>query len=555
MPDFNSTVQATHFDVAPLHLVKPEIDSSLAQVESVLSVFVDDDQNTSGLVDAAEAMTQIHGILRLLELHGASELSGVMATSLKSIADHPVQIPEEHLAAIGEGLMVLQRYLEFVLLRETSLPHLLLPMTNILRQLAGLAPLREGYFLAPRLSLADVIPTGQVAEPLEQSEQQPLIQFLHRMYRQGLSAVLAGRSGNDHYRLMQRAGYEMSRLASTGASALYWQAANVALEQLELCRPLTASRQRVLISIERQFAQPTQLPALDDLTDVLALATCRDHSSANALRDQLDLQGRVATDQTSNEMARFLFGPNGETVHTVNALVHTEISQIKHQIDGLVRGETPEEGSISISERMQMLASTLDMLNLTDAATQLRQQIALEATWVKGDNQDSLNTLMDGLMVAENAMTILDKSHTSGAVMLPLNNMMISLQQLDEARATLVGESRGTIGMAMRALLSYTENNNDELHLANVPVMLESVSGAMLFLEAPRGSQILRHTAQYMQQRFAPNQPAASSMEMDRLADALVCIDYYLESIEINKPAGEHPFSVGENSLAVLQAA
>lgn len=555
MPDFSSTAQTAHFDVASLHLVKPEIDLSLAQVESVLSVFVDDDQNTSGLVDAAEAMAQIHGILRLLNLFGASELSGAMATSLKEIADHPSNTKEDRLAAIGEGLMVLHRYLEFVLLRETPLPHLLLPITNTLNQMAALPLLREGHFLAPHLDRAQITPAGTTAAALHDAEQQPLIRFLARMYRQGLNAVLAGQATPDDYRLIQRAGFEMAQLAAGGGSALYWQAAHSALEQLEAFRPLTASRKRVLVVVERQFAKPTQLPNLTDLIDVLALGTCRDHATAAALRAHLNLQNHVATDRTSSDLARFLFGPNGEVIHTVNTLVHAEIGQIKHQIDGLVRGEPPEDGAISISERMQILASTFDMLNLGEAAVVLRQQIALESSWLKGDNQDSLNTLMDALMVAENAMTILDKSYTSGAVMLPLNNMMISLHQLDEARATLVSESRGTIGMAMRALLSYIENDHDALHLANLPVMLYSVSGAMLFLEAPRGSQILQKTEQYIQHRFTPNQAAASRQELDRLADALVCIDYYLESIEVNKPAGERPFSVGENSLAVLQAA
>lgn len=555
MPEFTNTAHTAHFDVASLHLVKPEIDLSLAQVESVLSVFVDDDQNTSGLVDAAETMAQIHGILRLLNLFGASELSGAMAHSLKEIAANPSNTREERLAAIGEGLMVLHRYLEFVLLRETLLPHLLLPITNTLNQMAGLPLLREGYFLTPHLNIEQITPTGTPAEALSQADQQPLIQFLARMYRQGLNAVLASRANADHYQLMQRAGYEMARLASGGASELYWQAASSALEQLELCRPLTASRQRVLAAIERQLSQPAATPSVEGLMDVLALGTCRDHSAAETLRQQLNLQAQIATDRTSSDLARFLFGPNGEVIHTVNALIHTEISQIKHQIDGLVRGEPPEEGAVSISERMQILASIFDMLNLGDAAIQLRQQVSQESMWIKGDNQDSLNALMDALMAAENAMTILDKSYTSGAVMLPLNNMMISLHQLDEARATLVSESRGTIGMAMRALLSYIENEHDALHLANVPVMLESVSGAMLFLEAPRGSQILLKAAHYMQNRFTPDRTAASSEEMDRLADALVCIDYYLESIEVNKPAGERPFSIGEGSLAVLDMA
>lgn len=555
MPELTGTVPTAHFDVASLHLVKPEIDLSLAQVESVLSVFVDDDQNTGGLADAAETMAQIHGILRLLNLFGASELSGAMAQSIKEIADNPSNTREERLAAIGEGLMVLHRYLEFVLLRETLLPHLLLPITNTLNQMAGLPLLREGYFLTPHLDIAQITPTGATADALNQPEQQPLIQLLTRMYRQGLNAVLAGHPNPDHYRLMQRAGFEMACLATGGASELYWLATQSALEQLELCRPLTASRQRVLTAIERQFAHPTAPPSLENLTDVLALGTCRDHATAEALRIKLNLQEQIATDHTSSDLARFLFGPNGEVIHTVNALVHTEISQIKHQIDGVVRGEAPEEGSISISERMQTLASIFDMLNLGDAAIQLRQQVSIESTWIKGDNQDSLNALMDVLMAAENAMTILDKSYTSGAVMLPLNNMMISLYQLDEARATLVTESRSAIGMAMRALQSYIDNEHDALHLANVPVMLESVSGAMLFLEAPRGSQILLKTAHYMQHRFTPDRVAASGEEMDRLADTFMCIDYYLESIEVNKPAGERPFSIGESSLAVLQAA
>lgn len=554
MPEFTDTAHAAHFDVASLHLVKPEIDLSLSQIESVLSVFVDDDQNTSGLVDAAEAMAQIYGILRLLNLYGASELAGAMSKAMKDIAANPSHTREEKLAALGEGLMVLHRYLEFVLLRETLLPHLLLPITNTLNQMAGLPLLREGYFLTPYLDLQHITPMGETATALHLAEQQPLIAFLTRMYRHGLAAVLLGHATSDHYQVMQRAGFEMARLASGGASELYWQAVKSSLEQLELCRPMTASRQRVLATIERQFAKPTAIPTLADLTDVLALGTCRDHATAGALRTQLQLFN-MATDRTSSDLARFLFGPNGEVIHTVNALIHQEISQIKHQIDGLVRGEAVETGTIGISERMQILAGSFDMLNLGEAADQLRQQIALESNWLKGDNQDSLNALMDALMMAENAMTILDKSYTYGAIMLPLNNMMISLHQLDEARATLVSESRGTIGMAMRALMAYIENDSDALHLANVPVMLESVSGAMLFLEAPRGHKILQNTAHYMQRRFTPDQAAASNEELDRLADALVCIDYYLESIEINKPAGERPFSIGENSLAILQAA
>ena len=82
-----------------------------------------------------------------------------------------------------------------------------------------------------------------------------------------------------------------------------------------------------------------------------------------------------------------------------------------------------------------------------------------------------------------------------------------------------------------------------------------SVSGAMEFLNAPRGRDILKNAASYVAHHFGAGHEAPSMSHIDRLADAITCIDYYLESVEIKKPAGERPFNVGERSLAELSAA
>lgn len=546
---------AHRFDAASLYLVKPEIDTSLHQVESALSTFVDDEHNTAGLMDAADAMLQIYGILRLLELHGASHLSGAMGRLLRDIAETPSQTREDRLSAIGEGLMTLSRYLEFVLLRDIPLPHLLLPITNTLNQLAGIPPLREGHFLLPALQEVQLPAASGTPSTLSADEKTALTGFLAKMYRSGLAAVLTHQATARHYTLMQRASAEMSTLAAGSDNELFWQAAASAVDQLVDCRPLTNGRKRVLAAIERRFAHPETTTSMDELSDVLALGSCRDHDQATQLRERLNINHLIITDQTSNEMSRYLFGPDGEVIHTVSALVHDEIAGIKGYIDTIARGEPLEGGYALISERMQTLAYTLSMLNLDTASHELSAHATMLGTWTEAPDQDRLNSLMDTLLGSENAMTLLDKSYTPGTVKLPLNNMRISLHQLDAACDMLISESRGTLSLAMRSLLSFIESEGDMLHMENVPVMLESVSGAMQFLDAPRGRDILKNTASYISSNFGPEHESPSMERLERLADAITCIDYYLESLEVKKPAGERPFNIGERSLVELGAA
>jgi hypothetical protein len=50
-------------------------------------------------------------------------------------------------SALGSGMMVLGRYLEYVQIKAVNLPQLLIPSINEARAALGLPPLGEGYFL------------------------------------------------------------------------------------------------------------------------------------------------------------------------------------------------------------------------------------------------------------------------------------------------------------------------------------------------------------------------------------------------------------------------
>ena len=60
---------------------------SLAQIEGALSTFVEDNSNNGPLAESIEAMEQVYGALRLIDIHGASELAEVLFALLRQVND------------------------------------------------------------------------------------------------------------------------------------------------------------------------------------------------------------------------------------------------------------------------------------------------------------------------------------------------------------------------------------------------------------------------------------------------------------------------------------
>lgn len=163
----------------------------------------------------------------------------------------------------------------------------------------------------------------------------------------------------------------------------------------------------------------------------------------------------------------------------------------------------------------------------------------------------ALGDLVDCLMEVENAMAGLVRRVTPGAEN-SSGNPQVSIHQLDEARALLVAESRSGLSLVKRAISSYLESSRDLLHLANVPATLQSVAGGLSFLGIVRGAAVLQASARYIDARMLGSEEQPSLADMETLADAISSIDYFLESLEANKPIGDGILEIAEESIAEL---
>ena len=550
LPSSNSQkLTATNFDLPSLHLLRPEIAVTLHDAEMHLSEFNDDSSQAPLLLDSVDTLAQLAKVLRLIQLEEGYELANSLSAGLQKLYDERDRPNNDMMMDVSEGIMTLARYIEFVLLKETIEPSLLLPIINQLHSDLNQPGLQLSDLTANKNSSIVIANPEQNYQPLKSLGIDP--KKLVEAYRAGLSVALTAQSNQLSPKELEKlnAMQAACEMVSKRTDSLFWHAADAAVSDLAGVLPLSNLQKRALIFVEQQFND--YLPVNDSrFADLVQFASSRD--SQLALQVQHKFSANTLDEAQLKTMRRFLFGPDRDVTSTLNQLIQQEIDLIKSASDSYARqvnlNSSPDEID-SMAQRLHDLSSVFKTLNLNEVSAALTQQIGKVKTWTQPTPND-FDELLGTLMMAENAAINLAKSHTPGAVTLPVYNQTISLHQIETAHNTLVQESRTAIATIETALNDYlNDTDKDILHIKPVPDMMRAISGACLFLNLPRQSQLLKRGTTVLQNLIEQQGRELSEHELAKIADIVMSADYYLESLETNKPAGNHAMYVGYRSL------
>ena len=550
LPSPNSQkLTATNFDLPSLHLLRPEIAVTLHDAEMHLSEFNDDSSQAPLLLDSVDTLAQLAKVLRLIQLEEGYELANSLSAGLQKLYDERDRPNNDMMMDVSEGIMTLARYIEFVLLKETIEPSLLLPIINQLHSDLNQPGLQLSDLTANKNSSIVIANPEQNYQPLKSLGIDP--KKLVEAYRAGLSVALTAQSNQLSPKELEKlnAMQAACEMVSKRTDSLFWHAADAAVSDLAGVLPLSNLQKRALIFVEQQFND--YLPVNDSrFADLVQFASSRD--SQLALQVQRKFSANTLDETQLKTMRRFLFGPDRDVTSTLNQLIQQEIDLIKSASDSYARqvnlNSSPDEID-SMAQRLHDLSSVFKTLNLNEVSAALTQQIGKVKTWTQPTPND-FDELLGTLMMAENAAINLAKSHTPGAVTLPVYNQTISLHQIETAHNTLVQESRTAIATIETALNDYlNDTDKDILHIKPVPDMMRAISGACLFLNLPRQSQLLKRGATVLQNLIEQQGRELSEYALAKIADIVMSADYYLESLETNKPAGNHAMYVGYRSL------
>lgn len=551
-----SAISATNFDLPSLHILRNEINVALSDAESHLSEFNDDEEQAPLLLDSYEVMLQLAQVLNLMSLDGGSDLSEALGLSLKLLHDNGDNSDDELIMDISEAIMTLDRYIEFVLLKETLEPALLLPIINKLYAHLGKPTLDSKSFHQRQNRRISIANPEDNYQSLSQLSLQ--IDKLSLAYRAGLAVLLAndGQPLNEAQLKKIHAMQQASNIIAQQSDSLFWQAATAAVMDIEKHLPLTHEQKRMFVFIEQQFHDYL---SINDkrFADLVSFAVNQDTALSQHIRQQY--ANNVLTEEQHEHLSRFLFGPNREVTDILNELIQEQIGQIKDQVDGFARGDlsmnTQGLSVEDIATELNKLASTLKLLNLNDAAQTIITEAKRVGTWQSAD-PDELDEFLVSMIEAENAAIHMAKLHTPGAVNMLPSNKKVSLHQIDTAHQKLVLESRTTFATIEQALNDYiSDDSHDRLHIANLPEMLKQVAGSIRFLNMKDSGNMLNRLASYIQMHLLDNPKPYDETVLAKIADVVAAVDYQLDGLENNRPVAKHVLNLGHHSLNDLLAA
>lgn len=545
----NST---TNFDLPSLHILMEEIDVALKDAEVHLSEFHDDEEQASLLMDSAVVIEQLASVFELINFKGSSKLASMIAKTLKKLHDSGDNTDTVLIMDISEGIMMLDRYIEFVLLKEVLVPDLLIEIINKLATHLG-EPAVTVDELAWGNSVSIINPAAhyQTIDSLALDKKSLLA-----TYRAGLLVALTKKNRHltaNEIQKLEAMGNVCQDIASK-SDTLFWQAAHVVTHNLAQKLPLSVNKKRTLIYLEQQFSN--YLPLSDRrFANLVGLACTNSSNFFEVARKRYGL-GQY-DENTKAQMHKFLLGPNREITDTLNLLIQSEINTIKEKVDTLVRGDNTLNAvsNTDIAEQILNLSATMYMLELNEASSALRRAAEDVKVW-QNPMPDDFDKLLSELMVAENASIFLAKSHTPGAVKLPLHNQSTSLHQLDTAHTLLINESRANISNVTSAIDNYlADTNKDLLHLQNIPEMLEQVAGALKFLGLNKSAKMTQRLSRYINTTITEQNQKPSEALLADIADVVVAADYELEGQEQNRPVDKQAVLIGQHSLSRILAA
>ncbi len=534
-----------------LNLVKAEIDQALAQVQSDLESFLEHPAEERR-INAMDLLRQVWGALHMLGLDWADKLVLWSREILQQFQGGITEADMPKAEAIGYALTILGCYLDYVQIKDMAWPQLLIPALNRLRGSIGQTLLGDDVFLRHAELQSGVAPARRTMRSVDR---QYVLRRARQVYQMGLVGVLRDSDDPGHIMMMQMALKKIVLVAEQAETAELVVVVLAAVEALATGVAITMSRKKWLAQIERMLKalMLSQPPVAEQwLPTALYLAALGSAGSwvarvklSYALAERFLDQERLTTEFD------LMCGPGSSVIKTVSSVISEEMAQIRDSLDLMARGVSRMGETEPMDQQIRRLSRTLLMLGQHEISQRASYWADVVARWTGEPDEDDLNGLVDMLLGVENSMTRLLKEVTPG-MYTPIINQNISIHQLDQARTMLVSESRSGLSIAKRGITSYLETDFATQHLENVPETLNSVAGGLAFLGVVRGAEVLKAVARYVAERLMKWQGEPPMHEMDLLADALTSVDYYLESLEANKPVGESLFILAEQSVAEM---
>ncbi len=555
-----------------LHIVAKELGATLNDARASLEAYAERPDQRVLLEKCADQLHSAHGVLRLVEVYGAAllaeEMEHVTRYLLSSGNDQKRQV--DGLDALMRAMVQLPTYLERVLSGGRDLALVLLPLLNDLRSVRGSPLLSEGTLLLLNLK------SDQNAAPqsLTQGEQSiSVAQWARRLrprFQIGLLGYIRGERTVQNLEILAKVTEKLEQVATTQPVFQLWWVTGAILEAVR-ANGLegSATLKRLLGQADRQIKALYELgearycedPPIDLLNNLLYYVARATTSGGriSAVRASFKLAELLPVDDTIEQERESLSAPSVKLMRTVAAAIKEDLSKVKDVLDIFVRrggGQSAE--LLPQLELLKKISDTLGVLGLGELRQRVQDEIQALSQIIqdgKPPSEDSLVRVAGVLLSVEDSLDdqlvrlILPQAAESTADV-PLDQDH-EFKQVSEAvlRECIVNLAR--IKEAVSAAVQ-KPNEFSAQGLDNVPQLLRGITAGLLMLGKGRAVELMDAIGKQVRVLIEPGAPPPEPVRLERVADAIVSIEYYMETLQNGRTDPWYMLDNAETCLKTL---
>ncbi|HEX3122676.1 MAG TPA: Hpt domain-containing protein, partial [Rhodanobacteraceae bacterium] len=556
-------------DFTTLNWVKQELDETLNQARQALEAYVDDPADTSLMRFCATYLHQVQGTLRMVELYGAAMVVDEMEHVAQGLLDGSIKGQDETYSVLMRGIVQLPDYLERLQGGHKDIPIVLLPLLNDLRATRGEKLLTESALFSPDLSAALPQAAAGAAAALPVIELRAQGARLRTAFQLSLLRWIRDDSAADQLdRLIDVLDRVRKLCAGEEARRLWWVATGV-LESVRsgsleasaavklLFGKIDRQIKRLVDGGEAEFAADPPRELTKNLLYYVAHATAAGPRAAEIAR-VYRLDTLLPTEREVEHAKGSISGHNRALLDTVSTAIKDDLLRVKEALDIFLRAQSADPGDLAAQgEVLDRVGDTLGMLGLgvpRRVVTEQRQIIGDIASKTRNADETTLLDVAGALLYVEASLD--DHIDRLGGEEPQSEDAAVQMElpkaEVRKILDALMKEASVNIAQAKQDIVAFIESPWDHAKVEQIPRLLEEISGALRMLDLTEPAGLMTAIVRFVEVELLRHRRVPTVEQMDKLADALASIEYFMEATREQRGGRDNILDVTRTSLESL---
>ena len=561
-------LQQDGIDFTTLNWVKQELDDTLKQARQALEAYVEDPADSSLMRFCATYLHQVQGTLRMVELYGAAMVVEEMERVATALLDGQVKPQDETYAVLMRGIVQLPDYLERLQSGHKDIPIVLLPLLNDLRATRGEKLLTESVLFSPDLSAPLPASAAGAAKPSPEMELKAEAARLRSAFQLSLLRWIRD---DEAAAQLQRLTEVLDRLRAActqdDARRLWWVASGVlegvaagAVEANPAVKLLFGKVDREIKRLVDSGETGFRVSPPADLTKNLLFYIAH---SATAGARSAEIRGTYKLDTllpSEKELAHAqgsISGHNRSLLDTVSVAIKEDLLRVKEALDIFLRAQDPDPTELMAqADVLDRVGDTLGMLGLgvpRRVITEQRKIVEEMGNKTRPADETTLLDVAGALLYIEASLDDhIDRLGADTPAESTEPGLQLPKAEVRKILDALMQEATTNIAQAKQDIVAFIESPWDHAKVEPIPSLLDEIGGALRILDLNDAAHLMKGIVAFIQVELLRHRRVPSAEQMDKLADALASIEYYLEATRDQRGGRDRILEVTRQSLTAL---